>query len=85
MGLDAVAPKGENQLIPDFIQEQFKQMYKYIVVVFDDDPAGRKGAGKYAFPAIWLPTATDLKDTADYIKKYGPESTKQLLKKLVTS
>jgi len=84
LGLDAVAPKAETQVIPEFIQEKLKLLYKHIIVMFDDDPAGHKGASKYTFPNIWVPKEHDVKDIADYIKKYGEQATKQLLIKLLT-
>lgn len=84
MKLDAVAPKAENQVIPDFIIEELKKIYPYIFMVFDDDPAGRKGVTRYPFPAIWIPREELVKDTADHMKKYSPEITKQLLKRLVS-
>ena len=84
MGLDAIAPKAENQVILDFILERLRKIYPWIFLVFDDDDAGRKGVTRYNFPAIWIPREVDVKDTADYCKKYGVENTKQLIKKLIS-
>lgn len=83
VNLDAIAPKAENQVIPAFILERLQQRYKYIFMVFDDDPAGRKGVTRYPFKPIWIPLEPGVKDTADYLKKYGPEKTKKLLKQLI--
>lgn len=85
LGLDAIAPKAETQVIPDFIQDNLRSLYKYIVVMFDDDPAGHKGASRYTFPCIWVPKEDHVKDIADYIKKYGVKETKQLLRELLTN
>lgn len=83
MGLDAIAAKAENMVIPDFILDYLKTIYPFIFVVFDDDPAGRKGITRYPFPALWIPLEDAVKDTADYVKKYGPEKGKELIKQLV--
>lgn len=89
LGLDAVAPKAENILIPEFIQIELRKMYKHIVTLFDDDPAGQKGSSKYSYPRIWIPINShaigEVKDISDYIKVYGPEATKQLLFNLLTN
>lgn len=83
LNLDAVAPKAENQVIPDFILKKLQERYKYIFTVFDDDPAGRKGVTRYPFSSLWIPVEGTCKDTADYLKKHGPVKTKELLKQLI--
>lgn len=84
MKLDAIAPKAENQVIPEFILERLRKLYPWIFLVFDDDEAGRKGITRYNFKSIWIPREVNIKDTADYCKKYGIENTKQLIKKLIS-
>ena len=90
LGQDAIAPKAENILIPDFILTELSKHYKHIVMLLDADSAGVKGASKYPYPSIWLPILkynenNTLKDVADYVKVFGIDYTKTLLFNLLTN
>lgn len=81
---DAISPKAENILVPTNILEDLEKQYKHIILLFDDDPAGNKAIAKYKYRSIRVPLEEDVKDISDYIKKYGPTKTKQLLINLLS-
>ncbi len=87
LGFDAIAPKGENILITTEILETLAKQFKRVVMFFDNDPAGIKGANKYNFPKIWITPSSDpnikIKDISDFIKQYGPETTYELMLELL--
>jgi len=79
LGYDAISPKGENILIPADTIQKLKLQFKKIVLLFDNDKAGVKGVLKYAehnFQHIWIPGE---KDVSDFIAKFGPQKTHDLL------
>jgi hypothetical protein len=82
LGYEAIAPKGENILITQAIQNDLKSKYKSIKMLFDCDNAGVKGAAKYPFEKLWIPKEEDVKDISDFIKKYGPQEAYELMLQL---
>jgi hypothetical protein len=83
LGYDAVAPRGENTLIPNEYMSFFASRYKRIVIFFDNDMK-HKG-DEYNYPKIYVPLSTKTKDISDYRKAYGAAKTVELLKRLLTS
>lgn len=79
LGFDAISPKGENILISAEILERLTAQFKKVIIFFDNDAAGMKGAAKYNFPKIWIDPATQIKDISDFIKAYGPQETYELM------
>lgn len=82
LGYDAISPKGENILIPADTIQKLKLQFKRIVMLFDNDKPGIKGVGKYAehnFENIWIPSTEGTKDVSDFIAKFGPQKTYELL------
>lgn len=83
LGYDAIAPKGENILITKEILSSLEKRFKKIVLLFDNDAAGVKGAAKYSYPTIWMPGDSGAKDISDFIKIYGPQEAYELMLQLL--
>jgi DNA primase len=73
-------------MIPVDIFEDLMNRFKRVVVFFDNDDAGIKSAkvyqDMYSIDSVVIPDS-DVKDPADYYKKWGDNPTKQLLKELL--
>lgn len=83
MGIEAIATHGENHYInPDFIRH-IKKRFKNIVVMYDDDEAGRLGASRlqedFDIPSIFLEISDGTKDISDYVKDFGYDYAKEYL------
>ena len=69
---ETIAPDSENALIPEANIIKYKQKYKGICTLFDNDKAGKEGSLKYleryGIPFIELPLEKDLSDS---IHRYG--------------
>ena len=87
MGYHAVAPHGENHAIPNEIIYNLQKRFKRIVVLYDFDYAGRKGAeklnNKYKFKLIFVPKEHGVKDISDYTKKHNLTKANELIKNLL--
>lgn len=86
IGYNAIAPHGENHIIPSRIVDSLKQRYNKIVILYDNDNGGKEGAKKlsekYNIPTIFIPY-TNYKDISDYVKEFGLEEGKKLIKELI--
>ena len=86
LGYNAVAPQGENHSIPKDVMDNLLHRFTKIVVFYDNDEAGRKGANKiaskYNLPTIFIPEGSS-KDISDYRKDMGEEKTITLMKELI--
>ena len=85
-GYNSIAPQSESQLPTDeFIRKLYKRFNK-IIVFFDNDVAGIKGAERisttYNLPMIMLPQDT-AKDISDYVKLFGVEQGKDIMNRLL--
>lgn len=87
--IDVIAPDSENTMIKKELMELYKQNYKQVITVFDNDEAGQKAMQKYYetynVPFIHLKMSKDL---ADSIRDFGPMETimqlvPQITKKIV--
>lgn len=86
LGYLAVAPQGETAIIAPQVIEELKERFKYIVVFFDNDEAGHKGAEKLVIQvdeAIFIPEHLGIKDISDFSKEKGVEEAKRLLFELL--
>ena len=74
--IDVIAPDSENTMIKKELMELYKQQYKQVVTVFDNDEAGKKAMYKYFetynVPFIHLKMSKDL---ADSVRDFGPMET----------
>lgn len=79
LGYPAIAPQSENSAIPKKVIENLRLRFKTIVILFDNDTAGRDGAKKIAekfvLPHIYFSIDNfilyDIKDVSDYVKQFG--------------
>lgn len=79
-GIDSIAPASENSYISREIINYLCARYEHVIVFFDPDAAGRRGAEhynvNYGLPNIELTTT---KDITDYSKAFGPLKAKNQL------
>lgn len=85
LGFEAIAPKAENNPIPQFLLDTLEAEYEQIVTFFDPDEAGDRARARYKYPGLCLTPdpVLKIKDPADYIRIYGPEKTKQEILRLL--
>ena len=86
LGYNAIAPNGENHSIPKEVITDLQNRFKSIVIFYDNDEAGIQGANKittkYNLKTIFIPN-NEPKDISDYIKQYGIDKSKELMKQLI--
>lgn len=74
--IDVIAPDSENTMIKKELMELYKQQYKQVITLFDNDEAGQKAMQKYYetydVPFIHLKMSKDL---ADSVRDFGPMET----------
>ena len=87
MGYQAVAPQSENTRTQYEMMRKLSSYYNKVVILFDNDDAGRRGAQSLAdflggnCKCIYMPR--DTKDVSDYIVKYGIEDASILINDLL--
>lgn len=83
--LDVVAPDSENTMIRKELMEHYKQDYKLVMTLFDNDEAGLKAMEKYKenynVPYLHLKMSKDL---ADSVRDFGHMETIIQLVPLIT-
>lgn len=83
---EAIAPDSENTLIPEHIMHAFKNKYKKICVLFDNDEPGIKAMQKYKekfdLPYVILDMEKDLSDS---IEKHGINKVRDTLMPLLSN
>jgi len=79
-GIEAVAPDSENIMIPDpFMQNAFKK-YKKVLVLFDNDEAGKQCAERYNKKyGLTCIDFTLSKDIADALRDHGVDKVREVL------
>ena len=84
-GMEAVAPRGEHTMIPENFIGLFKQRYKHIVVIMDNDGKhkGPQYTTLYQLPFTQIPLSFGAKDPTDFCKLHGAVLTEQLIQNLV--
>jgi hypothetical protein len=86
LGYNAIAPQGENHSIPHEVMDTITKRFTRIVILYDNDEAGKQGstkiATKFNLQQIFIPD-TFPKDISDYIKQYGIDKSKELLNNLL--
>lgn len=90
LGYNAIAPQSEQSSIPSNIMKYLKSKFKEIIILFDYDNGGIKGAeklsNKFNLKTLFIPKhyldIYSIKDVSDCIKEIGINKTKKLLKKL---
>jgi 5S rRNA maturation endonuclease (ribonuclease M5) len=87
LGYTAISSSSEGVLLPISVMEDLQKRFKHIILLYDNDIAGKEYANKIlkAFPGIKKQIELPIdkaKDIAEYIFKYTKEETKIILKKL---
>jgi hypothetical protein len=90
LGYNSIAPVGENTPIPDTIMQNLKDRFNRIIIFYDNDLPGMKGAKKlaeqYSLEMFYLPINYNLmfkiKDISDFIKQFRITRTKEILKEI---
>lgn len=82
--INAVAPSSESTFCTEEQIKEFKQRFKHIVVMYDQDKAGKHNMYKIRlkYPELdffVIPNYLKAKDFSDLRKMYGEEKTKELL------
>lgn len=80
-GFDAIAPRGENIMLPNEVIEYISKRYKNVFTLFDND--GKHKAHQYPFRECHIPLESGQKDLTDYCAYYGVDKTYSLLKTLL--
>lgn len=82
---EIIAPDSENIMIPERIMIKFKEKYKAVCTLFDNDEAGIKAMlkykEKYKIPGAHLKLEKDL---ADCLEIHGIKNTRELLYPVLT-
>lgn len=83
--IPAIAPCSENLFIKDSILNKLKERYKYIVVFYDNDRAGKFNLIKIRkehpeLKYFFIPNKYKAKDISDFYKKYGKIKTWNFIK-----
>ena len=89
-GYNSVAPQSENSIIPTVLMEHLKTRFKKIIVFFDYDEGGVKGAEslckKHDLEKLFISKhyleIYGIKDISDFAKEMSKEKTIELLKEL---
>lgn len=90
-GIPAIAPHGENTLVPERTINEAKKRFKSLVMLYDYDDGGLAGVKKmqqeYDIPYKFIPKhyleIYEVKDISDHIKEFGKDATEKLLKELL--
>jgi hypothetical protein len=97
LGYNAIAPQGENILLPEYIIEWAYETFDKVILLFDNDgefyPAkGKSGKGKaatrkyfeaYEIPYVFIPEDSGCKDISDFIREYGNADAEELMEQLL--
>lgn len=87
LNYNAIAPNSESTPIPEVIIDNLKKRFKRIVLLYDRDLGGLKGARKmvqlYNLDFVFIPKYTNIKDISDYIKYNQKDKTIDLINKLL--
>lgn len=90
LGYRAIAPASEMSIPPQELISKLKDAYPHIVFFMDSDKAGMtqnyKLSRMYKCPYLVIPNYERLgvKDISDYREKYGEESTKKTINKMLS-
>lgn len=81
-GYEAIAPRGENIMLPEECIQLVKERYEKVLVLFDNDMK-HKG-DEYPFEKIYIPQVlpTD-KDPTDFCRNHGIQETAEMLSQII--
>lgn len=83
--IPAISPNSETLFISDEVLSELKKRFKYIVVFYDNDRAGKYNLAKIrkAYPDLnyfIIPNSYGVKDISDFYKRYGRNKTIEFIK-----
>lgn len=89
-GYDAVAPSSESTFCNDKQLNEFKQRFKHILVIYDQDKAGKYNMAKirHKYPELnyfVIPKEYNSKDFSDLIQSYGLEKVEELINQFMSN
>jgi len=90
-GIPAIAPHGENTLVPEKVINEARKRFKRIIMLYDYDDGGLKGVKKmqetYGIEYKFIPKhyleIYSVKDISDFIKHFDKDDTKILINELL--
>lgn len=87
-GIPAIAPNSETLFLSKEVLDELKQRFKHIIVLYDNDLPGIANMNKIKkqYPELlymWIPRRLNAKDISDFRKLYGPDKTKELIKRVL--
>lgn len=84
--IPSVGIQNETVLVKTSVVDEYKDRFKKVICLFDNDAAGISLAfrykHKYDLPFITIPYKYGCKDFSDLVKKYGADKSKEILKQL---
>lgn len=80
-GFESVAARSENTIIPTPFLNYFDRRFKRKIVLFDNDLKGSESI--YWDRKIYIPLESGAKDISDFVKLYGLEKGRELIKQLI--
>lgn len=81
-GYEAIAPRGENILLPSECIQMMKRKYERILVLFDND--GKHKGNEYEFNKIFVPkNVPSDKDVSDFCVNHGIAETQIMLQEIL--
>lgn len=85
LGISAVAPNSETQFISESLMKELQERFKFIIVHYDNDRAGKYNMVKIRkqYPNLYyyfIPNHYKAKDLSDFYKKYGRAKTIEVIK-----
>jgi len=87
MEIPAIGIQSESIIIKESVLQEYKDRFKKIYVLFDNDSAGITLAFRYKslfnIPILVIPSKYGCKDFSDLVKKYGVEESKEIFKELI--
>lgn len=86
LGIPAIAPISENCFVTDAQWEKLKHRFKYKILLYDNDRAGKKASAKFRklykdLDVLLIPKEYKAKDISDFYKLHGKDKTLELIEK----
>ena len=90
LGYDSVSPNSETTFPNEKQLEEFKQRFKHILIIFDNDKPGLHNLWlvRKKYPELnyfWIPKSLGAKDLTDLIKLKGLEEVKKLVNQFMSN
>lgn len=81
-GYEAIAPRGENIMLPKEAIAYMKRKYRRIIILFDND--GKHKGNEYEFEKVFVPQIIETdKDPSDFTKNHGTQEAASMLRQII--